>query len=79
MPQLLTHQRHMQEPQGGAWTLVYSPEIAEDQGHLPELGVSEQIQGIPRGACLLCNQLGGKMHSEGPGKEFCTGQIQGQG
>lgn len=34
-------------PQGGAWALLYSPDTEEDQGHLPELRVSEQIQGIP--------------------------------
>lgn len=33
------------------------PDSYENQSHLPEVRVSEKIQGIPRGACLLRDQL----------------------
>lgn len=42
------------------------PDSYENQSHLPEVRVSEKIQGIPRGACLLRDQLQ-EGQSEGPG------------
>lgn len=77
--------------QGGAWVPVPSPDAEENQGHLPELGVSEQIQGIPRGACLLWGQLGGRCRvrasrvacGSGPGQEgscheYLAQQLRGE-
>lgn len=53
-----------------------SPDGKENQGHLPELGVSEQIQGVPRGACLLRGQLGGRRRVRPA--ERSVGQIRGR-
>lgn len=64
------------------------PDSYENQSHLPEVRVSEKVQGVPRGACLLRDQLQ-EGQSEGPGLRhgdwlelgcaFTCSQVPGSG